>query len=96
MATHSPTLTKASRTSSACSLLRGVDTVSPRVIRVRLVRQLIKSGGFTYSKRPGVGAAPARLSPLTPLGFPDITEPQSRSLSTTHCRNCGPGLHTAP
>lgn len=43
----SPTLTKASRTSRACSLLSGVDTVSPRVMRVRLVRQFIRSGGFT-------------------------------------------------
>lgn len=43
-----PTLTKASRTSSACSLLSGVDTVSPRVMRVRLVRQVIRSGGFTW------------------------------------------------
>lgn len=42
------TFTKASRTSSACSLLSGVDTVSPRVIRVRLVRQFIKFGGFTW------------------------------------------------
>lgn len=41
------TLTKASLTSSACSLLSGVDTVSPRVMRVRLVRQLIRFGGFT-------------------------------------------------
>ena len=42
------TLTKASRTSNACSLLSGVDTVSPRVMRVRLVRQFIRSGGFTW------------------------------------------------
>lgn len=37
------TFTNASRTSRACSILRGVDTVSPRVIIVRLVRQFIKS-----------------------------------------------------
>lgn len=37
------TFTKASRTSKACSMLRGVDTVSPRVMMVRLVRQFIKS-----------------------------------------------------
>lgn len=37
------TFTKASRTSRACSMLSGVETVSPRVMRVRLVRQFITS-----------------------------------------------------
>ncbi len=45
------TFTKASRTSSACSMLRGVDTVSPRVIIVRLVKQFIRSFKSTYEHR---------------------------------------------
>lgn len=45
------TLTKASRTSRACSMLRGVDTVSPLVIRVRLVRQFIRSLPSTWTHK---------------------------------------------
>lgn len=46
------TLTKASRTSRPCSTLRGVETLSPLVIRVRVVRHVITSWGFTCKKRP--------------------------------------------
>lgn len=65
-----PTLTKASRTSSACSLLSGVDTVSPRVMRVRLVRQPIRSGGFTWCRHAG-----AHLPPVSPPPTPALPSP---------------------
>lgn len=45
------TFTKASLTSSACSMLRGVETVSPLVIMVRLVRQFITSWGSTWQRQ---------------------------------------------
>lgn len=46
----SRTLTKASRTSRAWSRLSGVETVSPLVIRVLLVRQLVRSWLFTWGR----------------------------------------------
>lgn len=61
-----PTLTKASRTSSACSLLSGVDTVSPRVMRVRLVRQFIRSGGFTWQGSIQALSQPPAAHPSLP------------------------------
>lgn len=42
------TLTKASRTSRPCSTLRGVATLSPRVIRVRVVKHTMTSLGSTW------------------------------------------------
>lgn len=51
------TLTKASLTSRACSTLRGVATLSPRVIRVRVVKQTITSLGSTYRTQKDTGIA---------------------------------------
>lgn len=86
-----PTLTKASRTSSACSLLSGVDTVSPRVMRVRLVRQFIRSGGFTWWGNIQVRTQPPTrwslprtpTTPRTPPSrFPDRPHVDCPSLRT--------------
>lgn len=63
------TLTKASRTSRACSMLRGVETVSPLVMSVRLVRQFIRSLTSTLTHRDTKTQELLNESPKHPIKF---------------------------
>lgn len=67
---RSPTLMKALRTSIPWSSLSGVDTLSPRVMSVRVVKHVITSWGSTYINKQNTTQKLVNISVHTVENFP--------------------------